>query len=154
MLCIAGFDGYFKRLNPVWERSLGFTREELLARPYLDFIHPEDRESTILQAGRISEGAETVSFENRYLCKDGSYRWLLWNAVPAIEEKAIYASARDVTDRRRAEEELRRYARALEEARRAQAADAERLAHLVRELEIAKGGPRRRRAPRATSSPT
>ena len=119
MLCIAGFDGRFKRLNPVWEKTLGFTREELLARPYIEFIHPDDRTATTAEAGRIAGGAETISFENRWQRKDGSYRWFLWNAIPVVEEKAIYAAARDVTDRKRAEEELRRTASALEAAGRA-----------------------------------
>src|SRR5437660_6114135 len=70
MLCIAGFDGYFKQLNPAWERTLGFTLEELKAKPFIDFVHPEDRESTMAEAQRLAAGAETVSFENRYLTKD------------------------------------------------------------------------------------
>ena len=139
MLCVVGFDGLFKRLNPAWERHLGFRLDEILGRPFVEFLHPDDRASSTAEAARIAGGAETVSFENRYRCKDGSYRWMLWNAVPAMEEKAIYAAARDVTDRKRAEEDLRRYARELEAARRAKEADAERLAQLVRELEIAKG---------------
>src|SRR5262245_41093745 len=139
MLCVVGFDGRFKRLNPAWERHLGFTLDEILGRPFVEFLHPDDRAPSTAEAARIAGGAETVSFENRYRCKDGSYRWMLWNAVPALEEKAIYAAARDVTDRKRAEEELRRYARDLEEARRAKEVDAERLAQLVRALEIAKG---------------
>jgi PAS domain S-box-containing protein len=108
MLCIVGFDGTFKRLNPMWEKILGFKREELLGKPYIEFIHPDDRAASRAEADRIAEGAETISFENRYLCKDGTYRWLLWNAIPVLEEKTIYAAARDVTERKRAEEELRR----------------------------------------------
>src|SRR5215472_9289072 len=78
MLAVAGFDGYFKRLNPAWERTLGFTKEELMAKPYVDFVHPDDRESTLAEAGKLAAGVQTVSFENRYLTKDGSYKWLLW----------------------------------------------------------------------------
>src|SRR5262249_3034787 len=113
MLCVLGFDGRFKRLNPACERHLGFTLDELLNRPVVEFLHPDDRAASTAEAARIAGGAETVSFENRYRCKDGSYRWMLWNAVPALEEKTIYAAARDVTDRKRAEEELRRNAQDL-----------------------------------------
>jgi len=139
MLCIVGFDGYFKRLNPVWENALGFTREELLAKPYLDFIHPEDRQSTAAEAAKVARGAETVSFENRYACKNGSYRWFLWNAVPLPEQRVIYADARDITERKHAEEELKRYAVDLERAKQAQEEDAARLAQLVKELDAARG---------------
>jgi len=97
LLCIAGFDGYFKRVNPVWETTLGFTAAELMARPYIDFIHPEDREATLAESQKISAGAEVISFENRYLCKDGSYRWLQWNAAPIPALGLVYAVARDVT---------------------------------------------------------
>jgi PAS domain S-box-containing protein len=103
LLCIAGFDGYFKRLNPAWERVLGYTIEELLTEPYLNFIHPDDRDTTGVEAKKIEAGGQTTSFQNRYRCKDGSYRWLLWSATPSREQQLIYASARDITERKRAE---------------------------------------------------
>src|SRR6266545_4221425 len=106
MLAVADFDGYFKRLNPVWERVLGWSREQLLARPYLDFVHPEDREATLAEAAGLSRGLETLSFTNRYCCADGSYRWLLWNSSPDPDRQRIYAAARDVTEKRVAEEEI------------------------------------------------
>ncbi|HEV2492558.1 MAG TPA: response regulator [Terriglobia bacterium] len=106
MLAIAGFDGYFKLLNPAWERTLGFTQEELRSRPYLDFVHPDDRRSTLTEAGKLTTGAHVISFENRYEAKDGSYKWLLWTATPLPEQKLIYAAARDITDRKRAERRL------------------------------------------------
>jgi PAS domain S-box-containing protein len=109
LLCIAGFDGYFKRLNPAWERALGFTIERLLAEPYMNFVHPDDRKATTAEAKNIHSGAEVISFENRYRCKDGSYRWLLWTAKPSLEQKIIYAAARDITERKRAEEERDRF---------------------------------------------
>jgi diguanylate cyclase (GGDEF)-like protein/PAS domain S-box-containing protein len=107
MLVFAGFDGYFKRLNPAWERTLGFTIEELLARPQIEFVHPDDREATLRQAAAVRAGGTAVSFENRYRCKDGSYKWLLWNSVPSPEHQTIYAVARDLTERKNVEVQLR-----------------------------------------------
>ena len=106
MLCIAGFDGYFKRLNPAWERVLGFTEKELISRPYREFVHTDDHKATQAEAAKIETGARLLWFENRYLTRDGSYRWLLWNAVPYAKESLIYASARDITDLKRSESRL------------------------------------------------
>ena len=108
MLCQLGFDGYFKRLNPAWERTLGFTIEELESRPFIEFVHPDDRERTLEQNARVRAGGQALGFENRYLCKDGSYRWLLWNAAPEFGERTIYSVARDITARKHAEEERER----------------------------------------------
>jgi PAS domain S-box-containing protein len=116
LLCTSGFDGYFKELNPAWEATLGYTKDELLAKPYLDFVHPDDRASTMAEAQKISEGRTTLSFENRYCCKDGSCRWLLWTATPVPEDQLIYAATRDVTERKRAEEEIKKANEQLEAA--------------------------------------
>ncbi|MEP6620374.1 MAG: PAS domain S-box protein [bacterium] len=105
MLCFADYSGYFKRLNPAWERALGFSREELMSRPSIEFVHPEDRERTLAQNRVVKEGGRAVLFENRYLHKDGSYRWLLWNAAPDFDRSVIYSAARDITERKRAESE-------------------------------------------------
>jgi PAS domain S-box-containing protein len=105
--CIADFDGYFKKLNPAWE-SLGFTIEELRSRPSIDFVHPDDREATIREVQGIQTGKESIHFENRYRCWDGTYRWLLWNAAPSVEQRVIYASARDITEIKAFEQELKR----------------------------------------------
>jgi PAS domain S-box-containing protein len=107
LFCVAGFDGYFKNLNPSWEKVLGFTPEELKAKPYLEFIHPDDRPATTVEAARLESQEVTFAFENRYLCKDGSYRWFSWNAVSTPEQKIIYAVARDITERKRVDEALR-----------------------------------------------
>ncbi|MGI8608407.1 MAG: PAS domain-containing protein [Candidatus Dormibacteria bacterium] len=97
MLCVAGFDGYFKRLNPAWQRTLGFTSAELMSKPFVEFVHPDDRAATDAESARqMAEGATTLHFENRYACRDGTYRWLSWTAVPEPDEKLVYAVARDV----------------------------------------------------------
>jgi len=108
MLCIAGFDGYFKRLNPAFERILGYSLEKLLAQPFLEFVHEDDRETTQAVMKRLLSGDNIVSFENRYRCKDGSYRWMLWTATPFLEQQRIYAAARDITERKAMEETLAR----------------------------------------------
>jgi PAS domain S-box-containing protein len=106
LLCIAGTDGYLKHVNPAWETTFGYTKEELLSRPYLEFVHPNDREATIAEATNIASGRSTLSFENRYRCKDGTYRWLLWSAVVRPERGLIYCVAADVTERKREDARL------------------------------------------------
>jgi PAS domain S-box-containing protein len=108
MLAIAMFTGYFKRLNPAWERTLGFSREELMSKPMFDFVHPDDRARTLAQNRDVRGGGQALSFENRYVCKDGSYRWLLWNSTADADRQLIYAVARDITARKQAEEERER----------------------------------------------
>jgi formate hydrogenlyase transcriptional activator len=104
LLCVANTDGYFLRLNPSWERILGHTREELMAKRFLDFVHPDDLEQTRQALSTLATQLILVSFENRYRCKDGTYRWLEWTATPA--GNLIYAAARDVTEKRLAQLEL------------------------------------------------
>ena len=116
MLCTAGFDGYFKDLNQAWEKTLGYTKAELLAKPYIEFIHPDDRAATLAEADKVSGGNTVISFENRYRCKDGSYRWFLWSATPVIEDQLAYGAARDVTERKRADEEIKKANAQLEAA--------------------------------------
>ena len=138
MMCVAGFDGYFKRVNPAWQRVLGYTEEELLARPYVEFVHPDDREATSRAAGTVSGGSELIYFENRYLHKDGTQRWLLWAATPYVEQQVIYAAAHDITERKASEETLAQYARDLETTHGELEQQATRLAQLVKELELSK----------------
>lgn len=118
LLCVAGVDGYFKTVNPAWSRTLGYTREELLARPYLELVHPDDRPATVAEASKLASGFPTVSFRNRYRCKDGTYKWLAWTATEALVDGAIYASARDITNQVLASEQ---HARTLLERDRAEA---------------------------------
>ncbi len=115
MLCIATLEGFFKKLNPAWEATLGWTLSDLTGRPYVEFVHPEDRERTLSEARLLAKGNITVAFENRYRCKDGSYRHLLWSAVADQSTGLIYSVARDISALRSAEDELRR-SRALAEA--------------------------------------
>jgi PAS domain S-box-containing protein len=103
MLCISDFDGKFKRVNPAWQHVLGIPTKDLLSKPYIDFVHPDDVEATMREAKRIDEGATAISFENRYRCADGSYKWLLWNATPNMQQKLTYAVARDITQRKQIE---------------------------------------------------
>jgi PAS domain S-box-containing protein len=136
MLCVAGFDGYFKRVNPAWQRALGYTPDVLLGRPYMDFIHPDDRTPTTTAAETLSDGDPLIRFENRYRAADGTYRWLQWAAVPYPSEQAIYAAARDITEQKEARATIARYSSDLDAARQAQAEGATRLARLVSELEV------------------
>ena len=129
MLCIAGFDGYFKCVNPAWERTLGWTVDELTSRPWSDFVHPDDLEATVAEAARQTEqGLDAISFENRYLAKDGSYHWLLWNSRPWPEHGEMHATARDVTERKAAEEALKTLNESLEQQVRERTAAAEQRA--------------------------
>jgi PAS domain S-box-containing protein len=116
MLCIAHFSGYFKTLNPAWEKTLGFSREELQSKPMFEFVHPEDRERSLDQNRRVRAGGQAHAFENRYLCKDGSYRWLLWNATADLEHQVIYSVARDITERKQAEQAREQLLRELKAA--------------------------------------
>ena len=107
LLVVVNLDGYFVRVNPACEQILGFTSAEIMAQSFIDFLHPDD----IAASTAVFEGLGTanvlVDFENRYRCKDESYRWILWNAILDPERNLIYASGRDITDRKRDEERLR-----------------------------------------------
>lgn len=115
LICTANFEGYFTRVNPAWTRALGYQANELLSKPYLDFIHPDDRDATIVEADRQTKAGEVVlRFENRYRHRDGSYVWLEWTSRPDADAKELIAVARDVTARKTAEETVRRYHELLE----------------------------------------
>jgi len=106
MLCVASTDGWFLKLNRSWERVLGHRREELLASPYADYLHPDDVTTTRQEVERQSAGQDTVNFVNRYRTVDGTYRWLEWWATPVIGDR-LYAAARDITERREQEQRIR-----------------------------------------------
>lgn len=106
MLCIAGNDGYFKVLNPRWVTILGWSIEELMSKPWLDFVHPEDQTATLKISSEIVNGSETNQYINRFLCKNGTYKWISWNTHPVVSEGLIYAVARDITQQKQIEESL------------------------------------------------
>jgi PAS domain S-box-containing protein len=98
MVATSTMDGYLLQLNPAWEKTLGWTPEELRSKPFLEFIHPDDLNSTIEATKNLEKGEPALGFENRYLAKDGSYRWLSWNTIPFVEEKKMMGIARDITE--------------------------------------------------------
>jgi PAS domain S-box-containing protein len=129
LMAIAGFDGYCKRVNPAYERTLGYPLRELLSRPYWEFIHPEDRPSARDKFGEIVGGDsdDVVGYEYRVICGDGSVRWLQWNSWTMPERGLICGVGRDVTDRRRADAELREAQRTVETSRAELAASRARI---------------------------
>ena len=102
---ITNFDGYFVKLNPAWEKTLQWSLQELHAKPYIEFVHHDDVEETRKTFRSVMDGEDLISFENRFRCRDGSYRWLLWTSAADPKRKMVYASALDITDRKKAEEE-------------------------------------------------
>ena len=107
MLCIASMDGYFQLVNHAFEETLGYTADELLARPFLELVHPDDIEATMREMENLAGGAPTLAFENRYRCADGNYKRLRWIAYPKPELSLIYAVARDMSERDRLIDRLR-----------------------------------------------
>ncbi|MDK9708845.1 MAG: PAS domain S-box protein [Desulforhopalus sp.] len=104
LLCVANTSGDFIRLNPEWQKVLGYSETELEGRKFLEFVHPDDVEATIQAILQLDNNQEVLNFQNRYRGIDGSYRWIEWRSRP--HGKLIYAAARDITGRKRAEEEL------------------------------------------------
>jgi PAS domain S-box-containing protein len=112
LLAVIGFDGHFRRISSSWERIIGISEKEIMSRPYLDLVHPDDRPATMACAQSIASGNPATAFENRYRTADGSYRWLSWNVIPT-EKQVMYAIAEDITERKRMESELRENAERL-----------------------------------------
>lgn len=105
LICTASFNGHFVDVNPAWKRVLGFEPEELTTRPFVDFIHPDDLERTLAEVDKQARMGKLVfNFQNRYRCDDGSYRWLEWTSRPDYDAGLMYAVARDITERKEAEE--------------------------------------------------
>jgi diguanylate cyclase (GGDEF)-like protein/PAS domain S-box-containing protein len=104
LACEADLDGYLTRLNPSWEACLGFTVSELMARPYVEFVHPDDVQPTLAAATSLAtKPTDLVNFENRFAVKDGGWRWLLWSA--RSDGRTIYAMGKDVSERKQLEVE-------------------------------------------------
>jgi PAS domain S-box-containing protein len=106
MICVAGFDGYFRIVNKSFQDILGYSEKELLETPFIELVHPDDRDTTLAAMQQLEEGISVRHFENRYRCRDGSYRWLAWTSVPDIEEGYVYAVARDITGQKAMQREL------------------------------------------------
>src|SRR4051794_27593274 len=102
LLCVVGFDGRFKRVNPSWQRILGHRVDDVCGHHWTELVYPDDREPTIEQSRRNS-GHATMFFENRYKHQEGGYRWLSWNVSSVPEEEVFYCAARDVTWQKEAE---------------------------------------------------
>ena len=114
LLCVCGFDGVFRQINPAFERVLGYKEQALTSRPFLEFVLEEDRVASQQQFSTCVHGERVVTFENRFRHADGSTRWLEWNAAPDKAARVIYATARDITDRKRVETEVARLASIVE----------------------------------------
>ncbi|MEX6502950.1 diguanylate cyclase domain-containing protein [Pseudomonas zhanjiangensis] len=107
MLCIANTQGYFVDVNPAFLRVLGYSKEQLLQRPFIEWVHPDDVASTLEELRKLAGGIDTINFENRYRCSDGSYVWLAWcTPAPPPDSDLLYAIARDVSERKRSEAEI------------------------------------------------
>jgi PAS domain S-box-containing protein len=106
LLCIADTSGYFLKLNPEWENVLGYGVEDMVGKSFLDFIHPDDRAGTLEAVSALDSQRRILGFENRFRAKDGSYHWIEWRSQP--RGRLIYAAARDVTERKRIEQDLKR----------------------------------------------
>ena len=138
LFCVATFEGYFVRVNPAWQEVLGLTEEELRSTPFMDFVHPDDRAATAEAMSALIGGAAVVNFENRYRSKKGGIKWLQWFCAPLPQQGLVYATARDITDRKAADTELRHLVKELEVARaraeQATVAKGEFLANMSHEI--------------------
>ena len=148
MLCTANPEGYFVELNDAWGVQLGYTPDELRAVPFLERVHPEDRERTEAESAGLFEGAETLQFENRYLAKDGSWHWLRWSSQLSPDESMVYARATDVTHLKQIEAEREELLGQVQEmARHDQLTGLSNRRALEEQLPQAMARARRRRSP-------
>src|ERR1700761_1120243 len=106
LICVAGIDGYFTRVNRAWTDYLGYSKEELLKRPWLELVHPDDRKATAQEAAKVLQGQKTLRFRNRVRSSKGEYRWVLWTAAADEHHQVFYATGRDVTEQKCDEDRL------------------------------------------------
>jgi PAS domain S-box-containing protein len=123
LICVLGFDGYLKTINPAWKWTLGFSEEEMMSRPYLELVHPDDQAATEAENEKLKKGGETIYFENRLRCKDNTWRWFAWSARAVLPQQVIYGTGRDITERKLGQEKIEKlnidlqiHTRQLEEA--------------------------------------
>ncbi len=107
LMAFADPNGCFKKVNPACLQTLGYSEEELISKPFIEFVHPDDRQATLEEMARQLQKSFSLDFENRYLCKDASVRWLSWRASYNKDEGLTYATARDITIRKQVEEQMR-----------------------------------------------
>src|SRR5215471_1524465 len=124
LLCVASMDGAFLRVNRAWTRVLGYDEAELRGTPFIDFVHPDDRALTQQAMSQLTTGMRVINFQNRYRTRAGAYRWFEWSSTPSVDRGVVYAAARDITDRKKAEAAMRQ--------------SAEELKDLVRQLDVAR----------------
>jgi PAS domain S-box-containing protein len=109
LISIIGFDGYFKQLNPAWLKSSGYSKTELTSKTFIDLVHPDDVNKTLIAMKTLISGKEVRNFQNRYLHKSGAYIDLSWNVFSLVERELIYCIAHDITEQKQKEKQILQY---------------------------------------------
>jgi len=105
LFCIAGYDGYFKKINPAVSKLLGYTNEELFSRPINDFVYVDDKDITSQNRNNLTKSIPLLNFENRYVTKNGDIVWLAWTSMPVDSQKIVYAIAKNITHKKKLDED-------------------------------------------------
>ena len=106
LVATAGLDGYYRDVNATFERTLSWSKEESLSRPFIEFIHPDDRAAAVETFKQLESGETVTSFVDRNVCKDGSYRWFRWVVIPVLDRGIVFGIGQDITERVQAEKSL------------------------------------------------